>query len=100
MDDCGTNEGVEITDITIGSELIESLDERIFGRVIAENIIDPITNEVLISEGVLIDEEKARKVIPPPITPPTTGMAFLKNPANTCFVIFTPNHFDTLFTMG
>ena len=62
MDDCGTNEGVEITDITIGSELIESLDERIFGRVIAENIIDPITNEVLISEGVLIDEEKARKV--------------------------------------
>ena len=62
MDDCGTNEGIEITDITVGSELIEPLDERIFGRVIAENIIDPITNEILISEGSLIDEEKAKKV--------------------------------------
>ncbi|WP_026944115.1 DNA-directed RNA polymerase subunit beta/beta' [Helicobacter rodentium] len=61
-DDCGTNEGIEITDITVGSELIEPLEERIFGRVIAENIIDPITNEVLISEGIMIDEEKARKV--------------------------------------
>ncbi|MDY5557235.1 DNA-directed RNA polymerase subunit beta/beta' [Helicobacter sp.] len=62
MEDCGTNEGVEITDITVGSELIEPLEERIFGRVIAENIIDPITNEILISDGTLIDEEKARKV--------------------------------------
>ena len=62
IDDCGTNEGVEITDITVGSELIEPLEERIFGRVIAENIIDPITNEILISDGTLIDEEKARKV--------------------------------------
>ncbi|WDL75032.1 DNA-directed RNA polymerase subunit beta/beta' [Helicobacter winghamensis] len=62
MDDCGTNEGVEIADITVGSELIEPLEERIFGRVIAENIIDPITNEILISDGTLIDEEKARKV--------------------------------------
>ncbi len=59
-DDCGTHEGVEITDITVGGELIEALEERILGRVVAEDIIDPITNEILISEGTLIDEEKAR----------------------------------------
>ena len=39
-------------------------------------------------------------VIPPPMTPPTTGMAFLKKPANTCFVIFTPNHLATERTIG
>ena len=41
VEDCGTHEGIEITDITSGNELIESLEERITGRVIAEDIIDP-----------------------------------------------------------
>ena len=61
--DCGTHEGVEITDISVGSELIESLEERIFGRVLAEDIIDPITNEVLYSAGILIDENMARHIV-------------------------------------
>lgn len=38
-EDCGTHEGIEITDITSGNELIESLEERITGRVIAEDIM-------------------------------------------------------------
>ncbi|PAF46796.1 DNA-directed RNA polymerase subunit beta/beta' [Helicobacter sp. 12S02634-8] len=62
MEDCGTHEGIEITDITVGSELIEPLEERIFGRVLAEDIIDPITNEILLSAGTLINEEKAKKI--------------------------------------
>lgn len=62
IEDCGTHEGVEITDITVGSELIEPLEERIFGRVLAEDIIDPITNEILFNAGTLIDEESARKI--------------------------------------
>lgn len=62
MEDCGTHEGVEITDIAVGSELIEPLEERIFGRVVAEDVIDPITNEILVSEGSLIDEEMAKKI--------------------------------------
>lgn len=61
--DCGTHEGVEITDISIGSELIESLEERIFGRVLAEDIIDPITNEVLYSAGILINENMAKHIV-------------------------------------
>ncbi|MBE0498966.1 MAG: DNA-directed RNA polymerase subunit beta' [Campylobacterales bacterium] len=59
MDDCGTHEGIEITDISIGNELIEPLSDRVEGRVLAEDAIDPITNEILFAEGELIDEEKA-----------------------------------------
>ncbi len=62
VEDCGTHEGIEITDITSGNELIESLEERITGRVIAEDIIDPISNEILFSEGTLIREEDAKVV--------------------------------------
>jgi DNA-directed RNA polymerase subunit beta' len=62
IEDCGTHEGIEITDITSGNELIEALEERITGRVIAEDIIDPISNEILFTEGTLITEEDARVV--------------------------------------
>jgi len=61
--DCGTHEGIEITDISIGNELIEPLEDRILGRVLAEDAIDPITNEILFPEGTLIDEIKAQTVV-------------------------------------
>ena len=62
MEDCGTHEGIEITDIVDGNELIESLEERITGRVIADDIVDPISNEILFHEGTLISEEDAKIV--------------------------------------
>jgi DNA-directed RNA polymerase subunit beta' len=62
LEDCGTHEGIEITDIVDGNELIESLEERITGRVIAHNIVDPISNEILFTEGTLITEEDAKIV--------------------------------------
>ncbi|ANV98066.1 DNA-directed RNA polymerase subunit beta/beta' [Helicobacter enhydrae] len=61
-EDCGTHEGVEIADITVGSEMIEPMEERILGRVLARDAIDPITNEMLVSEGTMIDEEMAQKI--------------------------------------
>ncbi|RXJ87823.1 DNA-directed RNA polymerase subunit beta' [Arcobacter sp. CECT 8985] len=61
-EDCGTHEGIRITDLSSGNELIESLEERITGRVIAEDIIDPISNEILFTEGTLITEEDAKVV--------------------------------------
>ena len=61
-DDCGTHEGIEITDIAVGNEMIEPLEDRVYGRVLAEDAIDPITNEVLFGAGTLIDEEKAAKI--------------------------------------
>ena len=61
--DCGTHEGIEITEISIGNEMIEPLEDRIYGRVLAEDAIDPITNEILYAEGTLIDEIKAEKIV-------------------------------------
>ncbi len=60
--DCGTHEGIELTEISIGNEMIEPLEDRIFGRVLAEDIIDPITNEILFTEGTLLDDVKVQKV--------------------------------------
>jgi len=62
-DDCGTHEGIEVTDITDGSTLVESLEERIYGRVLADDVYDPITNEVLFTEGTLITEEEAKEIV-------------------------------------
>ncbi len=62
LEDCGTHEGIEISDIVDGNELVESLEERITGRVIAANILDPISNEILFTEGTLITEEDAKVV--------------------------------------
>ena len=63
MDDCGTHEGIEITEISENGELIESLEDRITGRVLRDDVIDPITNEILFSQGTLIDEEKAKTIV-------------------------------------
>jgi len=63
MEDCGTHEGVEITEITDSGEMIEPLEERLMGRVLAEDVIDSITNEILFTEGTVIDEEKAKALV-------------------------------------
>ncbi len=62
MEDCGTHEGVEVSEISIGNELIEPLSDRVYGRVVAADVIDSVTNEVLLSEGTLIDEEAAQLI--------------------------------------
>jgi DNA-directed RNA polymerase subunit beta' len=57
--DCGTTEGVEISALVEGGEEIESLTNRILGRVAAEDIRDPITDEILVERNQEIDEERA-----------------------------------------
>jgi len=58
-DDCLTHEGVEITSIIVGGEVLESLEERAFGRVLSNSVLDPITGEVLIQEGTLVKDNEA-----------------------------------------
>ncbi len=62
-EDCLSNEGIEIASITNGNELIESLEERITGRVLSEDVIDPITNDVLYEKDTLLEQEDANKII-------------------------------------
>ena len=58
--DCHTHEGIEIADISDQNTLIESLEDRLNGRVLADDVIDPISNEILYAEGTLLDEVSAK----------------------------------------
>jgi len=60
--DCGTLSGIEVTPLTEGGEEIESLYDRILGRVTSEDIIDPISYQVIVPGNTEIDEETAQKV--------------------------------------
>ncbi|MGD2063239.1 MAG: DNA-directed RNA polymerase subunit beta' [Nitrospirota bacterium] len=61
--DCGTLEGIEIHALTEGGEIIEPLYDRILGRVAAEDIIDPYTNEMLVEADQEIREDEAEKIV-------------------------------------
>ena len=52
---------INISEIIEGGNILVSLSERVLGRVIAENIKHPISGEVLINKGNLIDESIAKK---------------------------------------
>ena len=56
-DDCGTHEGVVMKALIEGGEVVEALGDRILGRVAANDIIDPETNEVLVEAGTLLNED-------------------------------------------
>ena len=61
--DCGTRKGIVVSDIKDGTEVIESLEERITGRYAAEVITHPETGEVLIEAGKMIKENIASKIV-------------------------------------
>ena len=46
--DCGTMEGIEMTPLVEGGEIIEQLGDRILGRIALEDVVDPYTGEVLV----------------------------------------------------
>lgn len=57
--DCGTILGIRTGDLKDGEEVIEPIGDRILGRVAAEDVFDPITGDVVINAGEVIDEDKA-----------------------------------------
>ncbi len=57
-----TVRGIEVEAITEGNGVIEPLSERIVGRVLAEDIIDPKTGEKIASLNQSVDEELAEKI--------------------------------------
>ena len=60
--DCGTIDGIYVTSLIEGGEIIDPVGDRILGRVAAEDIIDPFTDEVLVPAGQEIDEEGVRRI--------------------------------------
>ncbi|MDO6560306.1 DNA-directed RNA polymerase subunit beta' [Paraglaciecola chathamensis] len=55
-EDCGTFEGVKMTPLIEGGDVVEPLRERVLGRTVAEDVLKPGTNEVLVERNVLLDE--------------------------------------------
>jgi DNA-directed RNA polymerase subunit beta' len=59
--DCGTTNGLTMTPLVEGGDVVEALGERVLGRVLAEDILKPgAPKEVLIENGTLIDEKMVR----------------------------------------
>ncbi len=62
MEDCGTDRGITARAAINDGEVVASLSERILGRVAAEDVLDPATQDVLVRQGELIDERLADAV--------------------------------------
>jgi DNA-directed RNA polymerase subunit beta' len=56
-DDCGTLNGLTMKPLIEGGDVVEPLRERVLGRVVAEDVIKPGTDEVLVKRNVMLDEK-------------------------------------------
>jgi len=66
-DDCGTLRGLEIQALRKNEEVVETLKERIAGRVSLSNVINPLTGEVYVRTGEMISDLIADKIEESPV---------------------------------
>src|SRR6059058_1102969 len=60
--DCGTVKYIDAAPLVEGGDIIQSLRDRVLGRVAAEDIRDPFTGEIIVQAGTEIAEELAQKI--------------------------------------
>jgi DNA-directed RNA polymerase subunit beta' len=60
--DCGTTDGITVTSLVEGGEIIQQLEERLLGRITVEDIRDPFSKELIIKKNHEIDEEITQKI--------------------------------------
>ncbi len=61
-EDCGTIDGIEVEPLVESGEIIQTIGQRVLGRVALEDIVDPYTGEVIVKANEMIDEEAAKKI--------------------------------------
>ncbi|MBE7639878.1 DNA-directed RNA polymerase subunit beta' [Salegentibacter sp. BLCTC] len=66
-EDCGTLRGVEVKPLKKNEEIVESLGERILGRISLHDVINPSNNELLVASGEEITSEIVSKIEDAPI---------------------------------
>ena len=54
--------GITVQEITIGNQVIESLEDRLIGRVAAEDVIHPVTGEIIVALNETITNGKAKEI--------------------------------------
>ncbi len=59
-EDCGTPDGIEVSEIEEYGQVIETFAERLHGRYPAEDIVDPATGEVLFTRDTMLRNEDAK----------------------------------------
>ena len=62
LEDCGTINGIDVKALKQGEDVIEPLQDRIKGRVLQEDVFDPLTDEMIAEVGILVHEELAMKI--------------------------------------
>jgi DNA-directed RNA polymerase subunit beta' len=55
--DCGTEVGLLMAPLVEGGDVVEPLRERVLGRVVVRDVLNPGTDEVLVERGTLLDEK-------------------------------------------
>jgi DNA-directed RNA polymerase subunit beta' len=66
-EDCGTLRGVEVRPLKKNEEIVESLGERILGRISLHDVLNPSNNELLVASGEEITSEIVTKIENAPI---------------------------------
>ena len=62
MDDCGCEDGIEVSALIEAGEVVIPLSKRIAGRVAAEDVVDPVTGEVLVKRNEEITDDVAQRI--------------------------------------
>ncbi len=62
IDDCGTKRSIKATASIHDGEVVATIAERVLGRVAAEDVVDPATQELLCKNGQMIDERIAEAI--------------------------------------
>ncbi len=62
MDDCGTREGIYLEPLKSAGSIVISLEERITGRIFADNVLHPQSHTVIAGVGAVVDKEMAAKI--------------------------------------
>ncbi len=66
--DCLTLGYITVSDIAESGEIIEPLEKRIYGRVAAEDIVDPITGKLIAEQGAMIEDSVVEKIVDSAVT--------------------------------
>ncbi len=57
--DCGTDDGIIVRDIKDGNEIIEKIKDRLVGRVVCENVVNPETGELIVAKNEMVSPAQA-----------------------------------------
>ena len=61
--DCGTKEGLWLSEIRDGNEVLEEFGDRLVGRFTIGQIVHPETDEVIVDDGIMLTEADAKAII-------------------------------------